>query len=208
MIPREVAMSFPTMPAAPPQQPVFPPRNGLGTAGFVLGLIGLLFSFVPIVGVVAWPLVILGLIFSLIGFGRARAGKATNKGLAVAGAILSVIGLVICIVWTAGLTKAASDITKQANETVTISYDAGGNAKDAIVTYSTFSDGGTSEGQVTTNLPWHKDVKATGFAKGGVLSVTAGLNGGTVSCKVTVNGAVQKTSTASGPGASAICSNF
>ena len=82
-------MSFPSAPVAPPQFPVEQPRNGLGTAGFVLGLIGLLFSVIPLVGVVAWPLVILGLVFSLIGFARGRAGRATNKGLALAGAILS-----------------------------------------------------------------------------------------------------------------------
>jgi hypothetical protein len=30
-------MSFPTMPAAPPEDRVVQARNGLGTAGFVLG---------------------------------------------------------------------------------------------------------------------------------------------------------------------------
>src|SRR5258705_8300380 len=48
------------------------PRNGLGTAGFVLGLIGLIFSPIPLIGVVAWPLVILGLIFVLLGFSHVR----------------------------------------------------------------------------------------------------------------------------------------
>lgn len=201
-------MSFPTMPAAPPENRVEHPRNGLGTAGFVLGLIGLIFSFVPIIGVVAWPLVILGLIFSLIGFLRGRSGRATNKGLALAGMILSAIGLVICIVWTATTAKAADDLSKQANETVTISYDAGGTAKNATVTYTTFSDNGGSEGQTTTKLPWHKDVRATGFSRGGLMSVTAGLDGGSVSCKVTVNGVVKKTATASGVGATATCSDF
>ena len=201
-------MSFSTMPAAAPQAPATPPRNGLGTTGFVLGLLGLLFSFVPIVGVVAWPLVILGLIFSLIGFVRTRSGRATNKGLAIAGVVLSVVGLVICIVWAAGFSKAASDITKEAGETVTISYNAGGHSTGAIVTYSTFSDSGSSESQVTTNLPWHKDVQARGFAKGGTMTVIAGPDGGTVSCKVAVNGVVQKTETASGPGAAATCSDF
>jgi hypothetical protein len=201
-------MSYPSATVAPPQQYVQQPRNGLGTAGFVLGLIGLLFSPIPLVGVVAWPLVILGLIFSLIGFSRGRHGRATNKGLALAGAIVSVIGLLICILWVVAFGKAASDVSKEANQTVTISYDAGGTAKDATVTYSTFSSSGSSEGQQDTSLPWHKDVKATGFGKGGILTVTAGADGGTVTCKVTVNGVVQKTSSGSGTFASATCSNF
>jgi hypothetical protein len=198
-------MSYPSAPPAPLQQQ---PRNGLGTAGFVLGLIGLLFSFIPLIGVVAWPLVILGLVFSLVGFSRGRRGQATNKGFALAGAILSVIGLLICILYVTAFAKAASDISTEVNKTVTVSYDAGGTAKDATVTYSTFSTSGSSEGQLDTAMPWHKDVTASGFGKGGILTVTAGADGGTVTCKVTVDGAVQKTATASGAFASATCSNF
>lgn len=97
---------MPSPPAAPtPGQP----KNGLGTAGFVLGLIGLIFAFIPLIGVVAWPLTILGLIFGALGTARARSGKATNKGLAITGLVLSVIGLVICIIWTAVFGKAVSD---------------------------------------------------------------------------------------------------
>ena len=54
----------------PPQQ-TQQPSNGLGTAGFVVGLIGLVLSFIPLIGVVAWPLVILGIIFSAIGISKA-----------------------------------------------------------------------------------------------------------------------------------------
>ena len=201
-------MSFPSAPVAPPQYPVERPQNGLGTAGFVLGLIGLLFAPIPLIGVVAWPLVILGLVFSLIGYGRGRSGRATNKGLALAGAILSVIGLLICIVWVAAFGKAASDVNKEANTVVTISYDAGGTAKAATVTYSTFSTSGSTEGQEDVTPPWHKDVRTNGLGKSGTLTVTAGADGGTVTCKVTVNGVVSKTASASGAFASATCDNF
>jgi hypothetical protein len=56
-----------SLPNTGQQQAVLARQNGLGTSGFVLGLIGLIFSPIPIVGVIAWPLVILGLIFSAIG---------------------------------------------------------------------------------------------------------------------------------------------
>jgi hypothetical protein len=196
------------MPYAPPQPPVVPPRNGLGTAGFVLGLVGMLFSFIPLIGVVAWPLVILGLIFSLLGYARTRSKVATNKGLAITGAVLSIIGLVFCVLYVAVFTKAASDVSKQASTVVAISYDAGGTAKDATVTYSTYSDSGSAESQLATRLPWHKSVTAKGLVTGGLLTVTAGADGGTVSCKVTVNGKVAKTATGSGAFSSATCSNF
>jgi hypothetical protein len=92
----------------PPHQPMFgpPPQNGLGTAGFVLGLLGFLFAPIPIVGVVAWPLVILGITFSPIGVAKANKGEATNRGLATAGVVLSILGLLICVVWVAVLAAA------------------------------------------------------------------------------------------------------
>lgn len=196
------------MPYAPPQTPAAPPRNGLGTAGFVLGLVGLVFSFIPIIGVVAWPMVILGLIFGAVGYSRCRSGRATNKGLSIAAVVLSIVGLLVCILYATAFAKAAKDINTEANKVATISYDAGGTSKDAIVTYSTFSDDGSAQGQEQPKLPWHKDVKAKGLFKGGALTVTAGVSGGTVTCKVTVDGVVKKTATASGPGSSASCDNF
>jgi hypothetical protein len=75
------------------------PQNGLGIGGFVTGLIGLLFSFIPIVGVIAWPLVIIGLVLSILGFNRARSGKAGGKGLSIAGIVVSAVGLVISILY-------------------------------------------------------------------------------------------------------------
>jgi heme/copper-type cytochrome/quinol oxidase subunit 2 len=186
-----------------------PPRNGLGTAGFVLGLVGLLFSFIPFVGVVAWPLVIVGLVLSIIGIVRASSGKATNRGLAITGAILSVIGLVICIVYASAFTKAVNDVNQQQNAASSIGYDVTGDAKSATVTYSSFDGNGSSVNQETAKqLPWHKDLQAKGLFSGGSLTVSAGADGGTVTCKVTVNGKESKTATASGPFATASCDGF
>ncbi|WP_020670963.1 DUF4190 domain-containing protein [Amycolatopsis nigrescens] len=95
----------------PVPPPVAQPKNGLGTAGFVLGLIGLLVAFVPLVGVVAWPLVILGLIFSIIGVVRASKGQANNKGLAIAGIVLSAAGFVVAILWATVITVAVSEFS-------------------------------------------------------------------------------------------------
>jgi hypothetical protein len=84
------------------------PQNGLGTAGFVLGLLGLLFSFIPLIGIIAWPLVLLGVILSGIGLSRARNGRATNRGLAIAGVACSVLGLLVCISYAAAFGAAVS----------------------------------------------------------------------------------------------------
>ena len=77
----------------------------------MVGLIGLLFSVVPIIGVIAWPLVIIGLILAGIGLGRARSGQATNGGLATAGLVCSGLGLVVCIFYAAVFSAAVSSST-------------------------------------------------------------------------------------------------
>ncbi|WP_020664323.1 DUF4190 domain-containing protein [Amycolatopsis benzoatilytica] len=199
-------MSAPEYPPAP--QPTAP-KNGLGTAGFVLGLVGLIFSFIPIIGVVAWPLVILGIVFSAIGFARARSGKATNQGLSIAGLVLSVIGLIIAIVWATVVTKAVNDVNNEANRTVTVHYEVTGTATDASITYTTLGDNGmsTSQEQPKT-LPWSKDLSTKGLFKGGTLTVSTGANGGDVTCKVVVDGKETKTSKASGAYATASCDGF
>ncbi|WP_410644260.1 DUF4190 domain-containing protein [Amycolatopsis sp. lyj-346] len=102
-------MSYAPMPPSPSMPVSNQYKNGLGTAGFVLGLVGLIFAFIPIIGVIAWPLVILGLIFGIVGTLRANRGQASNKGLAIAAVVLSAIGLVICVLWTAAFGKAVND---------------------------------------------------------------------------------------------------
>lgn len=89
----------------PPPQPM---KNGVGTAGFVCGLLGIIFAWIPIIGVIAWPLVIVGLILSWVGLNNAKKGRADNKGLAIAGIVCSAIGLFICIIWASVFASAAS----------------------------------------------------------------------------------------------------
>lgn len=200
-----------TVPVQPPQapQPAAQSRNSLGTAGFVLGLIGFVLAFIPLVGVVAWPLVILGLIFALLGFVRVRGGKADNKGISIAGIVLSAIGLLVCILWTVAFGQAAKDVNTESNRVASIDYEVTGDASDATVSYSTFSSKTDDTGQEDiTKLPWTKQVKADGFGKSGMLTVTTGMNGGSVTCKVTVNGKVAKTATAKGKFAVASCDYF
>lgn len=200
-------MSSPT--PVHPEQPPVQPKNGFGVTGFVLGLIGLVFAFIPIIGVIAWPLVILGIIFSALGFARTRSGKATNKGLSIAGLVVSIVGLVICIVWTVAVGSAVNEVNKEADHVATIEYDVTGTAKAATINYSVFSTSKNSTNEEEgVALPWHKEIQTDGLGKGGTLTVMTGADGGTVTCKVTVDGTVSKTSTAKGKLATATCDNF
>lgn len=62
--------------------------NGLGVAGFVLALIGLLFCWVPILNIILW---ILGLTLSFVGLFK------KPRGLAIAGLCISCIDIIILI---------------------------------------------------------------------------------------------------------------
>jgi hypothetical protein len=115
---------------------------------------------------------------------------------------------VICIVYASAFTKAVNDVNQHANAVSTIGYDVTGDAKGATITYSSFDGNGAATNQETAQqLPWHKDLQAKGFSSG-TLTVTAGADGGSVTCKVTVNGKASKTATASGPFATASCDGF
>lgn len=70
--------------------------NGLGTAGFVLALIGFFTSWVPVVGWILW---LLGGIFSFVGVLKPK------KGLAIAGLVITFIDIII-LTSVAGCTSA------------------------------------------------------------------------------------------------------
>jgi hypothetical protein len=80
------------------------PGNGLATAGFVCGLLGALLSLIPIIGVVAWVLGPLGVIFGAIGWAHAIE-RQRGKGLAISGVILGVIAIVMCVLWIVALSS-------------------------------------------------------------------------------------------------------
>lgn len=73
--------------------------NGMGTAGFILALLGLLLAWVPVLGWILW---FLGVIFSLIGLFR------SPRGLAVVGIVLSLIVLGAYLVFAEALSQAFS----------------------------------------------------------------------------------------------------
>jgi hypothetical protein len=71
------------------------PRNGIGTAGFVCGLIGFAGSVIPVVGLFTWIVGMVGVGLCSAGRGRVGQGVASNYGMCVAGTILALCGLVL-----------------------------------------------------------------------------------------------------------------
>lgn len=69
-------------------------QNAMGITGFVLSLVALLFSWIP---VFSWVLWILGIVFSAIGIFR------QPRGLAIAGLAISLVGVLLTAVVFAGM---------------------------------------------------------------------------------------------------------
>ena len=74
--------------------------NGVGTAGFIVSLIAVFVGWVPFLGWIVW---LVGLILSFVGIFK------KPKGLAIAGLIISLIGIILLIfVFGAFLAAAAT----------------------------------------------------------------------------------------------------
>lgn len=96
-------------PAAAPQQVVVMQKrgNGMAVAGFVTGLLALIFAVTILLFVLAYPLGIPGLIFSAIGLRRANADPTRGgKGLAIAGLVLSIIALILAVLFNIAIADA------------------------------------------------------------------------------------------------------
>src|SRR3954447_7251534 len=90
--------AVPVQPAYAPQtvvvQQAAAPGNGLGVAGFVTGLLGLIFCWVPWLGIL---LAVLGVAMGGTGIAQGKK-KGAPVGLAIAGLVLGIIALIPAII--------------------------------------------------------------------------------------------------------------
>jgi len=99
----------PHAPQYAPQQPyqqyqaVPTPTNGLGVAGFVLSMIGLVLFWVPFLDVLS---ALIGVILS--GFGM----KKKPNGLAIAGLVIGIIAFIVGLIWTIGAIVAVDTASR------------------------------------------------------------------------------------------------
>lgn len=71
------------------------PRNGLGIAALIAGILSLPAAFTIFGGFI---LAVVAIILGIIGYRRARSGEASNGGMAIAGIVLGVLGIVLSAV--------------------------------------------------------------------------------------------------------------
>ena len=139
-------------PVAQPVQPVYQQApaapvkrgNGPATAGLVFGILTMVFCWIP---GIFWGFALFGLIFSIIGVAKRN---ASGKGKAIAGLILTVLGLIFGIViqetfWT----MVGKEFEKEFNSALETLYDTNYSNNDAN---SFFIDGdfvNTDDGYVS-----------------------------------------------------------
>lgn len=75
-------------------QPIAP-RNGIGTAALVCGILAIILDVTVYGGLI---LGILAIIFGGVGLGRTKRGEATNRGAAMAGLVMGIIALALLLV--------------------------------------------------------------------------------------------------------------
>ncbi len=71
------------------------PKNGLGIAALILGLLSLPAVFTVVGGFV---LGLLAVIVGFVGYRRARSGEANNGGVAIGGIVLGLLGIIVSAV--------------------------------------------------------------------------------------------------------------
>ena len=74
------------------------PRNGLGIAALVLGIVGIVTSWLFVGGLLGIGAIVLG----AIGRGRAKRGEATNGGMALAGILTGVVAVLFAALVVVG----------------------------------------------------------------------------------------------------------
>jgi hypothetical protein len=89
-----------------PQAPTQPATNGIGVAGFVTGLLGLVLCWVPWLGIL---LAIVGTALSGVGIAQGKK-KGQSVGLAIAGLVCGIIALIPAVLIMVALFSVASQL--------------------------------------------------------------------------------------------------
>lgn len=80
-------------------------------AALVLGIVGLVLSLVPCLGMYALPLTILGIIFGVLGM-----KKETGRGMSIAGLVCGVVGSLIACWWVYAFIALKSEVENPNSE--------------------------------------------------------------------------------------------
>ena len=126
------AAPMPAQPNATPANQAAPATmstSGLAVAGLVLGIVGFLLSFIPLMNMGSIIMGILGIVLAAAGLVGINKGRAQGKGIAIAGLVLGILALVVVFVMYGSIGAAADKAAKESNtatteNTVAVSNDS------------------------------------------------------------------------------------
>lgn len=130
-------------------------KSGLAIAGFILALLAIIGSWVPILNNISFVFAVIALLFGIIGFSSIRKGKRVGQGLAVATIILSIIAGVVVLATQSFYSKTINEVGQSVDKSVKDSDGSNteellkSSVKVAIGEFSVKSDGYID----TTELP-------------------------------------------------------
>lgn len=135
--------------------------HGLGIVSIVLGIIALVFSWIPILGIGAIPLSLLGGLLAIIGL---VISKGKSKGLPIAGLISCIVAFFIQSFVTASTAKDMKKIIEgKPLTTITVTKDVSQNntKKEYIKNFLTLSNIESKKGYGQFDVPNYSDQKDT-----------------------------------------------
>jgi Domain of unknown function (DUF4190) len=104
------APAAPPMPGAPAMMPASTPSNGFAVASLVLGIVSLVLFFT------IWLPFLLGtlaIVFGALGISKANKPGGRQKGLAIAGLVCGVVGIVIAVLFIVAIVNVVNDPSVQ-----------------------------------------------------------------------------------------------
>lgn len=113
--------------------------SGMAVAALVLGIVGVLTSYIPIANNGSFVMGILGVIFAIIGIVGINKGKKKGRGLAIAGLVLSIVTLVVVLItqsFYGAVLDSAQESMQNASRTST-QYSSPSSADSAVASSAT-----------------------------------------------------------------------
>ena len=89
-------------------------KSGFGVAALVLGIIGIVLSFIPFINNIAFILGVLAIIFGIVCL-----CKKASKGFAIAGLVLGILACIITYQMQAATADALNEFSDALNEAIT-----------------------------------------------------------------------------------------
>ncbi len=109
-----------------------PTKNGVGIASLVLGIIAIIFSYVPLIHLLSGVLAVIGLILGIVGIVQISKMHG-SKAFSVVAIILNIIALIVVISTGAAYTEALNAVNEGAQpaskEVSTLNLKVGESAK-------------------------------------------------------------------------------